>query len=81
MDKAVLLSGELVGLNAKVAGTEIEGKIVDETRNTLVIKHNAKKKRVIKNSNDFEIILKNQKIRVDGKDLVGRPEERIKKTW
>jgi ribonuclease P protein subunit POP4 len=81
MDKVALLKGKLVGLNAKVAGTEIEGKIVDESRNMLIVEQNGKKKKIIKNSNEFEIIIKNQKIKIDGKNLVGRPEERIKKTW
>ena len=77
MYKAALLKGELIGLNIKVLGTKIEGSIVDETKNMLIIEHNHKKKKIIKNSNVFDF----NGIKIDGKTLVGRAEERIKKTW
>ncbi len=77
MDKASLLNHELIGLNVKVLGTGIEGRIIDETKNMLIIEHNHKKKKIIKNNNEFEF----DGIKIDGKSLVGRPEERIKKTW
>lgn len=76
MDKAALLKGELIGLKVKVLGVKIEGKIVDETRNMLIVEHENKKKKIIKNSNVFEF----KGIKINGKSLIGRSEERIKKT-
>ncbi|MBW2979991.1 ribonuclease P protein subunit [Candidatus Woesearchaeota archaeon] len=81
MDKAGLLKGELIGLNVKVLGKNIEGRIIDETKNMLMIEQDLKKKKIIKSSNEFEVEFKNQKVKIDGKLLVGRCEERIKKIW
>jgi ribonuclease P protein subunit POP4 len=77
MEKAELLKGELIGLSTKVLGTNIEGKIIDETKNMFIVEHEGKEKKIIKNSNEFEF----DGIKIDGKLLIGRPEERIKKTW
>jgi ribonuclease P protein subunit POP4 len=77
MDKKSLLKGELIGLNVKVLGANVEGMIIDETKNMFTIEHKGKKKRIIKGNNEFAF----GKIRIDGKLLIGRPEERIKKTW
>ena len=77
MDKAALLKSELIGLNVKVRGAKIEGRIVDETKNMLIVEHKGEKKKIIKNSNVFDF----NGIKIDGKSLVGRAEERIKKTW
>lgn len=75
MDKTELLKGELIGLNVRVLGKNVEGRIIDETRNMLTVEHKGRKKQIIKNSNVFEF----NKIKIDGKKLIGRPEERIKK--
>ncbi|MBW2983686.1 ribonuclease P protein subunit [Candidatus Woesearchaeota archaeon] len=77
MDKSALLKSELIGLKVKVLGTRIEGGIVDETKNMLIIEHKGRKKRIIKSNNVFEF----KGIKIDGKSLIGRSEERIKKTW
>lgn len=53
----------------------IKGKIVDETRNTLTIKTSKGEKKLIKNSIKFETM--NGKI--DGKKIIGKPENRIKR--
>ena len=76
---------ELIGLEVEIVNsknnslTGIKGEIIDETRNMLTIKTKKGKKRIIKS----EVVLKmkaNKKIyEVNGKLLVGRPEERLKK--
>ena len=43
-----LLKGELIGRNAKVIGKNIQGKIIDETKNMLVIKTKEGIKKIIK---------------------------------
>ena len=76
---------ELVGLNIKVIDSKnkdnkgIEGKIIDETKNTITIMHKSKKKLLFKNNIKFETTIENKKIEVDGKVLAKRPEERIKR--
>lgn len=76
-----MLRSELIGLNVKVLGANVEGRVIDETKNMVIIEQNHKKKEIIKNNNEFEVEFKNQKVKIDGKLLIGRPEERIKKVW
>lgn len=83
-----ILRHELIGLYAEVAdstheGYKFSGKIVDETKNTLVIETAGSAdntKTVPKNCVFLDLTLDDGSvIRVDGRLLVGRPEERIKK--
>jgi len=75
-----------IGLNAKVTKSSnqeyigIEGKVIDETRNTLVISQNKKEKTIIKDVAVFHFTLPDGTIvEIDGKAIVGRPENRVKK--
>lgn len=52
----------------------ISGKVVDETKFTLKIRHAGKIKTLLKRDITFRL---DNKI-IDGKDLIKRPEERIK---
>jgi len=81
-----LTKHELIGLKAKVDKSKnkdnekIYGQIVDETHHTLTIEQDNKDKRVFKKAVTLVVELpNNQKIEVDGKILVGKPWERIKK--
>ena len=81
-----ILRHEFIGLNAKVVRSShsgyvgISGKVIDETRNTLTILHDGKKKMVVKNVSVFHFIFPDGTIvEIDGKSIVGRPEERLKK--
>lgn len=83
-----LVRHELIGLKAKVVDSSnpknvgIKGRIVDETRNTLVIeKTDGKEVKLVKEENVFVFDLGGERISVDGKILVGRPEDRIKKKF
>jgi len=68
---------ELIGSEAEVISSKnptlvgTKGKIIDETRNTITIKN----KKILKSHVTLKI--KNQTI--EGKNLVGRPEDRLKK--
>jgi len=82
-----ILRHELTGLKARVVkaahnGYKISGTVKDETRNTLKIKTEAGDRVVPKDCIviDFEIP-KGAVVRVDGKLLVARLEERIKKKY
>jgi len=75
-----------IGLNATVTKSSnpeyisIEGKVVDETRNTLVILHEEKEKKIIKDVAVFHFTLPDGTVvEIDGKSIVGRPENRVKK--
>jgi len=82
-----LLQHELIGLEAKIKHSSnrsqigIRGKVLDETRKTLTILHDNKEKRVVKETSTFLFTLSDKTIiEVDGKVLVGRPEDRVKKS-
>jgi len=77
---------EFIGTEAKVSKSTnpgyvgISGKIIDETRNTLTILHEGKRKIVVKDSAVFNVKFSDGTIvEIDGKILVGRPEDRLKK--
>jgi len=81
-----LLRQEFVGLDAKVAKSSnpsqvgISGKIIKETRNTLVILHESAEKTVIKDVAVFHLTMPNGTVvEIEGKAIVGRPEDRLKK--
>jgi ribonuclease P protein subunit POP4 len=81
-----LLQQEFVGLDAKVVKSSnlsqigISGKIIKETRNTLVILHKNTEKTVIKYVAVFHFIMPDGTVvEIDGKAIVGRPESRLKK--
>ena len=71
---------ELIGLDIEIAKAAnnslvgIKGRVIDETKNTLLIKTGKGEKRVIKKQATF--LIKGSEI--DGKKLAKRPEERIK---
>jgi len=87
MTKAVtILQGEFIGLNAKVVKSSnpscvgISGKVINETRNTLVIRHRNQDKIIAKETAVFNFTLDDGTIvEVEGNILVGRPEDRMKK--
>lgn len=81
MAKKPCFPHELIGKNVKItwsanpADAHCEGKIVDETKNTLIIAQKGKKKTLLKKNIKF--------ILANGQEVVGeaiqkRPEERIK---
>ncbi len=77
---------EFIGTEAKVVRSThrsyvgLRGKIVNETRNTFTILHNSERKIVVKGSSFFHFKFSDGTIvEIDGKLLVGRPEDRLKK--
>lgn len=81
-----IVQHEFIGLNAKVVGSPqssyvgIKGRVVDETRNTLIILHKNEKKTVIKETAVFHFTMPDGTVvEIDGKIIVGKPEDRIKK--
>ncbi len=81
-----IIQHEFIGLKAEVVKSSnsdclgITGKIIDETRNTFVISQGNQKKAIVKDQSVFHFSLPDGTIvEIDGKILVGRPEERLKK--
>jgi len=81
-----IVQREFIGFEAKVIKSSnpdlvvLEGKVVDETRNTFTILHNSEEKIVIKDTAVFHfVMLDGTVIEVDGKVIVGRSEDRMKK--
>jgi len=80
------VQGELIGLKAKVVKSTnpsymgVNGKVVDETRNTLVIRRENVNKVVVKNVSVFHFTTADGTVvEVDGNIIIGRPEDRVKK--
>ena len=75
-----ILRGEFIGKKIKIVDATnpsnigIEGEIIDETKNTFTIKTNKGNKKIIKSNTTLEI----DNLRINGKLLEKRPEERIK---
>jgi len=73
---------ELIGKSIKITDSknkhdlEISGKVVDETKMTLVIDHDGKSKILLKKNIAF--VLQGSDVEIFGKDILRRPEERIK---
>ncbi|MEA2090599.1 MAG: ribonuclease P protein subunit [Thermoproteota archaeon] len=81
-----VLQQEFVGLPAEVVRSSnihflgVAGRVIDETRNLLVILHKNRKKAVVKNTAVFRFRLSDGTIvEVDGETIIGRPEERVKR--
>ncbi len=76
-----LLRHELIGLKCKVVRSSnpeiigIEGTVIDESKNMIVLK-NDKKRMIPKKDATFQFELEEAVI-VDGKFLLGRPEDRV----
>ena len=79
---------ELIGLSVEIYDSThkdligIKGRVIDETRNTICIElDNSDEEKVIpKNIVIFHFTLpNNEKVEIDGKIIVSRPEDRIKK--
>ncbi|MBS3170277.1 ribonuclease P protein component 1 [Candidatus Woesearchaeota archaeon] len=80
-----ILQHELIGLHVVVIDARnkdligIEGNIVDETKNCLVVETNKGERKILKADANFKINIDEKNIIIEGKYLVGRPEDRIKK--
>jgi len=83
-----LVYHELIGLHAEVYKSKnpfqegLKGIIIDETKNTIVLKTDKGPKIIPKKDAIFRIKLPSKQIvEVDGKVLIGRPEDRLKKKY
>ena len=85
MSERTLAKEELIGLPVTVnqckdpTWINKTGIIIDETKNTFLIRFNNKSKRIAKNIAKFEFEQNGMKIRLNGSKIVYKPEDRIKK--
>lgn len=81
MHSTTFMKGEFIGLPVRIRDCTdpslqgVEGRIVDETKNTLVIETSHGVKRVAKDIATFVI----DGVTVTGADIAFRPEDRIRK--
>lgn len=85
-DLSYILQDEFIGLMVKVVKSTnpscigLSGKIIDETKNTFRILCREGEKTLIKENCIFHFTLPDKTvIEVDGKVLIGRPEDRVKR--
>jgi ribonuclease P protein subunit POP4 len=81
-----IINDEFVGTVGRVTASrhsgyaEISGRIIDESKNTFTIMHAGKAKSVVKEAAVFSFRFSDGAIvEIDGKLLVGKPEDRLKK--
>jgi len=81
-----IIQHEFIGTEAEVAKSKdpnyigLSGKIIDETRNTFTMLHEGKRRKIVKDIAVFHFRLPDGTVvEIDGKLLVGRPEDRLKK--
>ena len=77
---------EFIGLDTTVVKSStpdvvgLSGKVVDETRNTLTILQDNTEKVIVKDTSVFEFVLPDKTVvEIDGKVIMGRPEDRLKR--
>jgi ribonuclease P protein subunit POP4 len=82
-----IIREEFIGTASSVASSThagylgIQGKVLDETRNTFLIQQDGKTKTVVKDQAVFHFQFSDGTVvEIDGKLLIGKPEDRLKKT-
>lgn len=82
-----IIRGEFIGAEGKIAKSQhsgylgLAGEVINETKNTFTILHAGNAKNVIKDLSVFHFKFSDGTIvEIDGKLLVGRPEDRLKKS-
>ncbi len=65
----------LIGCKVKSLVNRMEGNVVDETRNALLVKTEKGMIKVIKDGNRFIINMDNKEIRISGNEIRMRPWE------
>ena len=78
-----ILRGEFIGRQISAIGKGIEGKIIDETKNSFLVKtKNNLKKRLLKQNLTFELKSQSGNVTIEGNSILMKPEDRIKiKQW
>tara|TARA_Y100000031_G_C8237437_1_gene394021 strand:- start:821 stop:1072 length:252 start_codon:yes stop_codon:yes gene_type:complete len=78
MEMTNILHQEFIGLHVKEEGKKVEGKIIDETKNSFLVKTKDGRKRLLKANSLFKMKSNNKIVEVPGNLILMRPEDRIK---
>ncbi|AJF60350.1 MAG: ribonuclease P protein subunit [Candidatus Diapherotrites archaeon] len=87
ISKQNILVHELIGLNVRVVGgtdasrNRLTGKVVDESKNLLVVESSNGIKKIPKKEAVFCFRLGKSSVRVDGSSICFRPEDRTRVFW
>jgi len=76
------MRSELIGLEVEVISpheTAFSGVVVDETKNTFIIKRGDREVMVPKDHREFQFTYQGEKVLLRGSEIQYRPEDRIKK--
>ena len=82
-----ILSHELIGLETRVYSKDknkqkIKGEVIDETKNLAIIENkNGVIKKIPKKEVVFEFKIGKETVKVDGKNILFKPEQRLKVLW
>ena len=82
-----ILLHELIGLDIRVVNdcnsstNGLSGRVIDETRKTLVLRGDGKPARIMKKNAVFTFNLPEGRVEVKGVALVGRPEDSVKRRF
>ncbi len=74
----------LIGLQTRIVSSSskeligIEGKVIDETKNTIIVERDSKIRRIMKKGNSFEVSIQGKKVKIEGDKIMFRPEEKAK---
>ena len=85
MEENNIVKDELIGRKVTIkecadpTWKHIKGIVIDETKNTFLIKTDHGNKKIAKKTAIFEFEGDDEKIVIDGKKIAHRPEDRIKK--
>ncbi|MEM0482399.1 MAG: ribonuclease P protein subunit [Nitrososphaerota archaeon] len=77
--RIVSLIGYHCTLIKKADGSRLDGLIIGETANTLLVQTQKGPKRIPKKGHIFEIVVEGEKMIADGDELVGRPAQNLKR--
>ena len=79
---------ELIGIECKIVSSPnkyqigLVGRIIDETKNLLILENEKNKvKKIEKKGRVFRLKLDDKIVEILGDDIIGRPENRIKKKY
>ena len=82
-----IVRSEFIGTEAEISESPhggylgLSGQVIDETKNTITLLHADKAKRIVKDVAVFRFKYSDGTIvQIDGKLLIGRSEDRLKKT-
>lgn len=82
MKKSDFMRTEFIGLDVEVVSSNyagINGKVVDETKNTFTILSSGSEKMVPKAKSEFRFTYEGDRFDIMGSEILHRPEDRIKK--